>query len=72
VLILLRQMDGDGNVDVLKSIGFDVLSDFEEVSCDASTFTMLQPATYGEGTSLLGKGAAVEKKFGTGRSQNAS
>lgn len=65
-------MDGDGNVDVLKSIGFDVVSDFEEVSCDASTFSMIQPSTFGEGTSLLGKGAAVEKKFASGRSYHAS
>ncbi|KAF2097906.1 glycoside hydrolase [Rhizodiscina lignyota] len=70
--VYLDYMDGDGNVDVLKSIGFDVVSDFEEVSCDASTFTMLQPSVYGEGTSLLGKGAAVEKKFTAGRSYHVS
>lgn len=56
-------MDGDGNVDGLKGMGFEILHDFEEVSVDSTSFTMLQPSTFGEGSSFLGRGAAVEKNF---------
>ncbi|MBE7182617.1 MAG: hypothetical protein INR71_15665, partial [Terriglobus roseus] len=57
------QMDGDGNVDGLKAMGFEVLHDFEEVSVDSTSFSMVQPSAYGEGASYLGRGAAVEKDF---------
>lgn len=30
-------MDGDGNFDGLSAMGFSVLQNFEEVSCDAAT-----------------------------------
>lgn len=54
-------MDGDGNLDGLKTMGFEVLHDFEEVSCDASTWQMVPPSSFGEGASVLGKGAARER-----------
>jgi len=38
------QMDGDGNFDGLSAMGFSVLHNFEEVSCDAATWTMVPPA----------------------------
>jgi len=33
-------MDGDGNFDGFSAMGFDVLHVFEEVSCDAATWTV--------------------------------
>lgn len=39
-----RQMDGDGNFDGLSAMGFTVLHNFEEVSCDAATWTMVPPS----------------------------
>lgn len=33
-------MDGDGNFDGLSAMGFNVLHTFEEVSCDAETWTV--------------------------------
>ncbi|EAT90759.2 hypothetical protein SNOG_02547 [Parastagonospora nodorum SN15] len=41
---LLDYMDGDGNFDGFSSMGFDVMHNFEEVSCDAATWTMIPPA----------------------------
>lgn len=38
---LIMQMDGDGNFDGLSAMGFNVLHNFEEVSCDAATWTMV-------------------------------
>jgi hypothetical protein len=38
-----KQMDGDGNFDGLSAMGFSVLHNFEEVSCDAATWTMVPP-----------------------------
>ena len=31
------QIDGDGNFDSLTAMGFQVMHNFEEVSCDADT-----------------------------------
>ncbi|KAF2747267.1 glycoside hydrolase family 3 protein [Sporormia fimetaria CBS 119925] len=41
---LLDYMDGDGNFDGFSAMGFEVLHNFEEVSCDAATWTMIPPA----------------------------
>lgn len=38
------QMDGDGNFDGFSAMGFEVLHNFEEVSCDAATWTMIPPS----------------------------
>ncbi|CAK1359999.1 uncharacterized protein RHO25_003340 [Cercospora beticola] len=38
---VLDYMDGDGNFDGLSAMGFSVLHNFEEVSCDAATWTMV-------------------------------
>ncbi|USW55089.1 Putative GNAT domain, glycoside hydrolase, family 3, acyl-CoA N-acyltransferase [Septoria linicola] len=38
---ILDYMDGDGNFDGLSAMGFSVLHNFEEVSCDAATWTMV-------------------------------
>lgn len=35
------QVDGDGNFDCLSSMGFSMLHSFEEVNCDAATWTMM-------------------------------
>jgi beta-N-acetylhexosaminidase len=37
-------MDGDGNFDGLSAMGFECLHQFDEVSCDATTFTMQPPS----------------------------
>ena len=37
-------MDGDGNFDGLSAMGFSNLHTFEEVSCDAATWTMVPPS----------------------------
>jgi beta-N-acetylhexosaminidase len=37
-------MDGDGDFDGLSAMGFSVLHNFEEVSCDAATWTMVPPS----------------------------
>lgn len=39
-----QQMDGDGGFDGLSAMGFSVLHNFEEVSCDAATWTMVPPS----------------------------
>jgi len=36
-------MDGDGNFDGLSAMGFTTLHTFEEVSCDAATWTTPHP-----------------------------
>ncbi|OCK78995.1 glycoside hydrolase family 3 protein [Lepidopterella palustris CBS 459.81] len=41
---ILDYMDGDGNFDGFSAMGFDVLHNFEEVSCDAATWTMIPPS----------------------------
>lgn len=38
------QIDGDGGFDGLSAMGFNVLHNFEEVSCDAATWTMVPPS----------------------------
>lgn len=38
------QIDGDGNVDSLATLGFSVLHCFDEVTCDAATWTMVPPS----------------------------
>ncbi|GAB7364584.1 hypothetical protein MBLNU230_g5391t1 [Neophaeotheca triangularis] len=40
---VLDHMDGDGN-DGLSAMGFSVMHGFEEVSCDAATWTMVPPS----------------------------
>jgi len=41
---ILDYMDGDGNFDGLSAMGFSGLQNFEEVSCDAATWTMVPPS----------------------------
>lgn len=41
---LLDYMDLDGNFDGFSAMGFEVLHNFDEVSCDAATWTMMPPA----------------------------
>ncbi|KAF2019723.1 glycoside hydrolase family 3 protein [Aaosphaeria arxii CBS 175.79] len=41
---LLDYMDGDGNFDGFSAMGFDVMHNFEEVSCDAATWTLIPPS----------------------------
>lgn len=41
---ILDYMDGDGSFDGFSAMGFDVLHNFEEVSCDAATWTMIPPS----------------------------
>ncbi|KAH7139431.1 glycoside hydrolase superfamily [Dendryphion nanum] len=41
---LLDYMDGDGDFDGFSSMGFEVMHNFEEVSCDAATWTMIPPS----------------------------
>ncbi|KAI7336368.1 glycoside hydrolase [Hortaea werneckii] len=41
---ILDYMDGDGNFDGFSAMGFDVAHAFEEVSCDAATWTMVPPS----------------------------
>lgn len=43
-LFSAMQMDGDGNFDGLSAMGFSVLHTFDEVSCDAATWTMVPPS----------------------------
>jgi len=38
--VLLDCVDGDGNMHSLSAMGFNVLHNFDEISCDASTFTL--------------------------------
>ncbi|KAJ9300003.1 CAZyme family GH3 [Paecilomyces variotii] len=41
---VLDCVDGDGNFDSLSGMGFSVLHSFEEVTCDATTWTMMPPS----------------------------
>ncbi|KAK3110291.1 hypothetical protein LTR53_015557 [Teratosphaeriaceae sp. CCFEE 6253] len=41
---VLDYMDGDGNFDGLSMMGFGTLHTFEEVSCDAASWTMMPPS----------------------------
>ncbi|KAI9826495.1 MAG: hypothetical protein M1819_007344 [Sarea resinae] len=41
---IMDYVDGDGNFDSLSALGFNVLHSFEEVSCDAATWTMVPPS----------------------------
>ncbi|KAI9838177.1 MAG: hypothetical protein M1837_002606 [Sclerophora amabilis] len=41
---ILDYIDGDGNFDSLSTMGFGVLHSFEEVTCDAATWTMVPPS----------------------------
>lgn len=40
----MLQVDGDGNFDSLSGMGFNVLHSFEEVTCEAATWTMMPPS----------------------------
>ncbi|KAL2012758.1 hypothetical protein VTN00DRAFT_283 [Thermoascus crustaceus] len=42
--VILDCVDGDGNFDSLSGMGFNVLHSFEEVTCDAATWTMMPPS----------------------------
>ncbi|KAJ5286883.1 hypothetical protein N7478_002569 [Penicillium angulare] len=42
--VVMDCVDGDGNFDCLSSLGFDMLHSYEEVNCDAATWTMMHPA----------------------------
>ncbi|OKL61908.1 hypothetical protein UA08_02622 [Talaromyces atroroseus] len=42
--VMLDCVDGDGNFDSLTAMGFTVLHTFEEVTCDAATWKLMQPA----------------------------
>lgn len=37
----MKQVDGDGSLDCLSGMGFSMLHSFEEVNCDAATWTMM-------------------------------
>ena len=37
-VLIFTQVDYDGNVDNLTAMGFTVLHNFDEISCDAGTF----------------------------------
>ncbi|KAJ5127490.1 hypothetical protein N7448_008269 [Penicillium atrosanguineum] len=39
--VVMDCVDGDGNFDCLSSMGFSMLHSFEEVNCDAATWTMM-------------------------------
>jgi beta-N-acetylhexosaminidase len=41
LLTAVLQVDGDGNFDCLSSMGFTMLHSFEEVNCDAATWTIM-------------------------------
>ncbi|EED18474.1 beta-N-acetylglucosaminidase, putative [Talaromyces stipitatus ATCC 10500] len=42
--VMLDCVDGDGNFDSLTAMGFTVLHSFEEVTCDATTWKLMQPS----------------------------
>lgn len=46
-ICVLDHVDGDGNVNSLNIMGFELLHSFEEISCDASTFNMMAPSVQG-------------------------
>ena len=37
-VLIFTQVDRDGNVDNLTAMGFTVLHNFDEISCDVGTF----------------------------------
>jgi beta-N-acetylhexosaminidase len=37
-------VDADGTSECLSAIGFSVLHNFEEVTCDVATWTMMPPS----------------------------
>ncbi|KAJ5936426.1 hypothetical protein N7454_005061 [Penicillium verhagenii] len=39
--VVMDCVDGDGNFDCISSLGFSMLHSFEEVNCDATTWTMM-------------------------------
>jgi beta-N-acetylhexosaminidase len=41
LMLTREQMDGDGNFDGLSAMGFSALHNFEEVSVDAASWTMV-------------------------------
>ncbi|KAJ5628341.1 hypothetical protein N7490_010569 [Penicillium lividum] len=41
--VVMDCVDGDGNFDCISSLGFSMLHSFEEVNCDATTWTMMHP-----------------------------
>ncbi|KAB8339163.1 hypothetical protein FH972_022098 [Carpinus fangiana] len=41
---LMDHMDGDGNTSSLTVMGFELLHSYEEISCDAATWTMVPPS----------------------------
>ncbi|CAI7651178.1 unnamed protein product [Penicillium pancosmium] len=42
--VVMDCVDGDGNFDCLSSMGFTMLHSFEEVNCDAATWSMMHPS----------------------------
>ncbi|KAJ5554483.1 hypothetical protein N7513_004442 [Penicillium frequentans] len=42
--VVMDCVDGDGNFDCISSLGFSMLHSFEEVNCDAGTWTMMHPS----------------------------
>lgn len=48
---VLDYVDGDGNINSLSVMGFELLHSFEEISCDAATFTMMSPPEQPSNTS---------------------
>ncbi|KAJ6109743.1 hypothetical protein N7486_001978 [Penicillium sp. IBT 16267x] len=42
--VVMDCVDGDGNFDCISSLGFSMLHSFEEVNCDANTWTMMHPS----------------------------
>ena len=43
-ILINKQVDEDGNFDSLSAMGFRILHSFEEVTCDAATWTMVPPS----------------------------
>lgn len=42
--LTMTQVDGDSNLDFLSAMGFSMLHSFEEVNCDAATWSMIPPS----------------------------
>lgn len=42
--LTMTQVDGDSNFDFLSAMGFSMLHSFEEINCDAATWTMMPPS----------------------------
>ncbi|KAJ5600132.1 hypothetical protein N7450_001199 [Penicillium hetheringtonii] len=43
-VVVMDCVDGDGNFDCLSSMGFSMLHSFEEINCDAATWSMMHPS----------------------------